>query len=122
MLILRMSKENRSFVRQKLSRFRKSVKQGLIIGNIAYSDTATYFIVPDEALSAAFLYSIYLKAKEYGLRPEVMYAISIDPDKVFPDNVKRIGESWTYGGLSKNEIESLKNKWITPSLLEVLVK
>ena len=121
MLIIRTSKSD-SFVRYISSKYKRNARQGLVLGDLAYSNTATYLIVPDEALSVAFLYSIYLKAKEYNLRPEVMYAVSIDPDKVFPGDVKRVGDAWAYRRLRRSEIKLLKNKWITPSLLEVLVK
>ena len=93
-----------------------------MLGDIARSDTAVYFIFPDEALSVAFLYSVYLKAKEKGLDAEAMYATRVDPDAVLPEDVKKAGIAWLSKRPSKEEVASLKNRFITPNLLEVILK
>ncbi len=121
MLVLRIPKE-KTFINNIALKYRRNVKQGLMLGDVAYSDTAVYFMVPDEALSVAFLYSVYLKARERGMRVEAMYATPIDLDKVLPEDVKRVGEVWVSRRLSKGEINSLKNRLVTPSLLEVILK
>ncbi len=122
MIILRLPKEDVPFAYQKAYKYRKNVKQGLLLGDVAYSDSAVYFLVPDEALSVAFVYGIYLKAREKGMRVETMYATPIDLDKVLPEDVKRVGEAWVSRRLSREEISLLKNRLVTPSLLEVILK
>ena len=92
------------------------------MGDVAYSNTAVYFMVPDEALSVAFLYGTYLKAKERGLGVESMYAVKVDLDAVLPEDVKSIGVVWISRRLSKEEVAMLKNRFITPNLLEVVLK
>ncbi len=122
MLILRLPKENKPFVYQKVRRYRRIMKQGLLLGNVAYSDTAVYFMVPDEALSIAFLYGAYFEAKKKGLNVESMYAVRVDLDAVLPEDVKSIGKKWVRKSLSEEEINKFKNKFITPNLLEVMFK
>jgi len=121
MIIVRIPRESR-FASYIVEKYRRSMEQGLVLGDIARSDTAVYFISPDEALSAAFLYSVYLKAKEKGLDAEAMYATRVDLDAVLPEDVKKVGIVWLSGRPSKNEIASLKNKFITPNLLEVILR
>ena len=121
MIILRVPKE-KSFINSIAMKYRRNIKQGLLLGDVAYSSTAVYFMVPDEALSAAFLYGTYLKAKEKGLGIESMYAIKVDLDAVLPEDVKSIGNVWISRRLSKEEVGVLKNRFITPNLLEVVLK
>ncbi len=118
MIVVRILKSK--LAENMVAKFRRNVKQGLVLGDVAYSDTAVYFMVPDEALSVAFIYGVYLKAKEKGLNVDTMYAISIDLEKVLPEEVKSIGEAWISRRLSKEEIKLLKNKFITISLLEAV--
>jgi len=93
-----------------------------MLGEVAYSDAAVYFMVPDEALSAAFIYGVYLKAKGKNLNVGAMYAVSIDLESVLPEDVKRVGSLWISRRLSKEEIKLLKNRFITPNVLEVILK
>ena len=83
MIILRLPKK-KALVDSIMVKYRRNLRRGLLLGDIAHSNSATYLMVPDEALSAAFLYSVYFKAKEKGLKVEAMYATSIDLDKVLP--------------------------------------
>jgi len=76
----------------------------------------------DEALSIAFLYNVYLRAKRRGLNAEAMYATIVDLDAVLPEDVKKVGIAWSSRGLSKEEVSSLKNKFITANLLEVMLR
>jgi len=120
-LIVRIPKEGK-LAGNAVLKYRRNAKRGLVLGEVAYSDTAVYFVVPDEALSDAFAYGVYLRAKEKGLNVDAMYAVSIDLESVLPEDVKRIGTLWISRRLSKEEIGMLKNRFITPSLLEVLSK
>ena len=70
----------------------------------------------DEALTAAFLYSIYRYAKEKGLEPELYHMMPIKESEI-PDEVKKIGEEWTRRRLRKEEIEKLKLKFLTSVLV-----
>lgn len=121
MIILRLPKK-KALVDSIMVKYRRNLRRGLLLGDIAHSNSATYLMVPDEALSAAFLYSVYFKAKEKGLKVEAMYATSIDLDKVLPENVKKVAKAWTSRRLSKEEVSMLKNRFITPNLLEVILK
>jgi len=121
-LIIHVPKEKKRFVKSLVEKYRRNAKQGLVLGEVVYSDTAVYFMVPEEALSAAFAYSVYLRAKEKSLNVEAMYAVSIDLESVLPEDVKRIGLVWTSRRLSKEEIKLLKNRFITPNILEVILK
>jgi len=121
MLILRLPK-GKTAIRSIILKYRRNVKKGLLLGDLAYSNTAAYLIVPDEALSAAFIYSAYLKAKERNMRVEIMYATPIDLEEVLPENIKRIGETWLSRRLSKEEISLFKNRFITSSLLKVILE
>jgi len=123
-MILRIPKElEEGFVYNVVHKYRRNVKQGLVLGDVAHSDTAVYFMVPDEALSAAFVYGIYLKVKEKkNLNFDAMYATSIDLESVLPGDVKRVGASWISRRLTKEEIKLLKNRFITPNILEVILK
>lgn len=121
MIILRVPKDE-VFTRSIITKYHRNLKRGLVLGDIAYSDTAFYLIVPDEALSTAFLYGVYLKARERGLDAEAMYATIVDLDAVLPEDVKKAGIAWSSRRLSKEEISSLKNKFITANLLEVVLR
>jgi len=121
MLIVRIPKEGK-LASNAVLKYRKNVKQGLLLGEVAYSNTAVYFMVPDEALSAAFIYGVYLRAKEKNLNVDAMYAVSTDIESILPEDVKRVGSSWISRRLSKEEINLLKNRFITPNILEVILK
>jgi len=121
MIIVRIPRESH-FISRVVKEYRRNVEQGRVLGDIARSDTAVYLIFPDEALSAAFLYNIYLKAKKKGLNVEAMYATRVDLDAVLPEDVKKVGIAWLSRRPPKKEIESLKNKFITPNLLEVVLR
>ncbi len=121
MIIVRIPKE-KAIVNAITMKYRRNMKQCFLLGDVAYSDTAVYFMVPDEALSVAFIYGVYLKAREKGIRVEAMYATSIDLDKTLPEDVKRVGDIWIRRRLSKEEVKLLKNKLITPNLLEVMLR
>lgn len=121
MLIIRIPKRDTDFIYKVAAKFRRNIRQGLVLGDIAYSDTAMYLMVPDEALSVAFAYSVYLEAKGRGLRVEPMYATSVDLDRALPGSIKKVGGSWLRRKPPKGEIESLKNRLVTPNILEVLM-
>jgi len=122
MIMIRISKGRKDIIQKIVKKFQRNAKQGLMLGDIAYSDTAVYFMVPDEALSIAFVYGVYLKAREKNLNFDTMYATSIDLESMLPEDVKRVGASWISRRLSKEEIKLLKNKFITPNMLEAILK
>jgi len=109
-------------MRKIVREYQRNVEKGELLGDVAQSDTAVYFIIPDEALSAAFLYRVYLKAREKKLDAKAMYATGMDLDAVLPEDVKKVGIAWLSKRPSKKKIASLKNKFITPNLLEVILK
>jgi len=71
-------------------------------------------------LSVALLYSIYKEAKEKGLEPEMYYLISVDPDELIPDDVKKLGENWRIRKLKSEEIQKYKDKILTGELMNRL--
>jgi len=73
---------------------------------IKRGDTIYIFALPDR-LAAAFVYKIYLTAREYGLEAVLMYARYIDEDWI-PEDVRRIAERWLKQGLSSEEIQRLR--------------
>lgn len=125
MILVRLPKEKEAekFVRL----FKKSVKEGFVIGDVARSDTSIYFIVPDEALSTAFVYGIFERAKKDGLNVNFIYGIPLDPDNALPEDVKIAGSALVVKrrlrGKKRAEIvQSLKNRFVTLNVLEVLLK
>jgi len=103
-------------IRAKLRRNIRNVMVTTAIG-----ENYIYLLSPDEALSVAMLYSIYLYARQRGLEAKMYYVTSVDPDKVLPEEVRRVGEAWTRRRLSKEEIAKLRSKFITRDLLDVLI-
>jgi len=100
------------------SKLRRNIRNVTV--SMAISENYIYLLSPDEALSAAFLYSVYLYAKQRGLEAKMHYVTSVDPGKVLPEEVRRVGEAWTRRRLSNKEIAKLKNKLITIGLLEAI--
>jgi len=123
MIIVRIPKNlEKRFVKSLVEKGKKNCKRGVVLGDVASSDAFVYFIVPDEALSVAFAYNVFLKAKRKNLNVEVAYAVSIDLESILPEDVKRVGSVWTSRKLSKEEIKQLKNKFITPNILEAILR
>lgn len=120
MLILRLPKET-SFIRRVASKYKRQVKRGLLLGEIAYSDISMYLLMPEEALSSAFIYSVYLNARIKKISVNAMYATSIDIEKILPEEVKKVGRIWASKKLPKSEIKLLKNKLITSDILRVIL-
>lgn len=124
MIVIRLSKERK--VNKFVLRFQKNLKRGLALGDVAYSSTSVYIMVPDEALSVAFAYAAFKKAKEEGCSADFAYATPVDPEKVLPEEVRKAGLTLTEGkGLGSKRraeiVNSLKNKFITSSVLEVIL-
>jgi len=71
----------------------------------------------DDGFSSAFVYMAYLKARERGLEARLIYARYIDGDWL-PEDVKKMGEKWIYGKLSRKEIEELRKKFITEYIID----
>ena len=115
---MRISKAD-PFASAAASKYRREIKRGLALGDVARSSTAVYLIVPDEALSAALAYSIYFEAKKRGAGVDAMYATSVNLDSLLPDYVKAAGERRR---LPKSRVEELRGKFITPNILEVLLR
>jgi len=113
--IERRDKVVEDVVRSKLKRNARNVMVEMAIG-----EKHIYLLSPDEALSVAFLYSVYLYARQRGLEAKMYYVTSVDPDKVLPEEVRRVGEAWTRRRLSNEEIAKLKKMGVTISLLEAI--
>ncbi|MEM1510455.1 MAG: hypothetical protein QW290_08030 [Sulfolobales archaeon] len=122
MLIIRIPRDQKT---RGIVRFvAEQLKKGNMLGEIARSSTYVYLYVPDEALSVAFAYMIYLRAKKEGLSVESLYSIPADLERILPEDVKRIGEKWSSGKYlkkAKRDTMLLKNKFITPEVMEVLL-
>ena len=118
MLIVEIERRDKvveDVIRAKLRRNFRNVMVSMAIG-----EKHIYLLSPGDALSLAMLYSIYLYAKQRGLEAKMFYAISVDPDKLLPEEVRRVGEAWTRRRLSNEEIVKLKKKVVTISLLEAI--
>ena len=102
-------------IRAKLRRNIRNVMVSMVIG-----EKHIYLLSPGDALSLAMLYSVYLYARQRGLEVKMFYAVRVDPDKVLPEDVRRVGEAWTRRRLSNEEIAKLKKMDITISLLEAI--
>jgi hypothetical protein len=114
-VLMLMVERDRVLENVVLAKLKRNVRN--VMATVATSATHLYIITPDEALSIAFLYSVYLYAKQRGLEAKMYYVTSVDPDKL-PEEVKRIGEVWIRRRLSNEEIAKLRNKFITGNLLE----
>ncbi|MCC6055930.1 MAG: hypothetical protein LM583_04575, partial [Desulfurococcaceae archaeon] len=76
-----------------------------------------YVMGLDDGFSAMFVYMAYRKAKEKGLRANLMYAMYID-ESWLPEEVRKIGEKWLYAKLGAKEVEALKKITITKHVLD----
>jgi hypothetical protein len=54
---------------------------------------------------------------ERGLEARLIYARYIDGEWL-PDDVRKLGEKWIYGKLSRKEIEELRKKFITEHIFD----
>jgi len=116
MLVLRVDADP-TYYNIILKKFKRVVKRSPIHVDIFLRKETVYIMSLDDGLSAAFLYSAYLKAVNKNLKAELMYARHIDPSFI-PNKVKKIAEVWLSKGLSRKEIETLKNITITEHVLE----
>jgi len=80
---------------------------------------AVYLFSLDDGYSVAFVYQVYLKAKERGLQASLMYARYIDEDWI-PEEIRRAAEKWLSKDLSSREVEALKGLSITEYVLNRL--
>jgi hypothetical protein len=71
-----------------------------------------FIISLDDSISASFLYSAYLRAKEKGLKADLMYARHINEDWL-PEEIRKAGKKLLYGILGEKEIELLRSCNIT---------
>ncbi|MEM4913142.1 MAG: hypothetical protein QW579_02950 [Desulfurococcaceae archaeon] len=121
MIIIRIPKEQKAT--RIIRRVRGFLKEGIVLGEIASSDIYIYLYVPDEALSVALAYRTYLEAERSMLSVEAFYSMPVDLAKILPTDVKSVGEKWySRRRLSKSDISLLKNRFITPNILEVILK
>ncbi|MEM1693588.1 MAG: hypothetical protein QXY26_10475 [Ignisphaera sp.] len=120
MIIIRIPKEKKAT--KIIGRVREFLKEGIVLGEIARGDIHVYLYVPDEALSVALAYKAYLEAKRNMLNVEALYSIPVDLTKILPLEVKRVGEKWCSRRLSKSDVTLLKNRFITPNILEVILE
>jgi len=120
MIIIRIPKEQKTTkIIKRVGRF---LKEGIVLGEIARSNIHVYLYVPDEALSVALAYRAYLEAKRNMLSVEALYSMPVDLAKILPSEVKSVGEKWCSRRLSKGDVSLLKNTFITPNILEVILE
>ena len=115
MLILRF-KRNKNFedvVRRKIRR-----NYVYTVLTMFFSEDIVIIVSQEFALSIALLYSIYLEAKEKGLEPEILYAIRVDPEKLIPEELRKLGEQWRRRKLKNTE----KNKYSTELIIDKLLE
>ena len=118
MLVLRLPKGK--LAENVAAKFRRAAARGLVVGEVAVGERHVYIVVADEALSAAFVYGAYALARWRGVEAELFHAVSVNPEAL-PEEVRRVGEAWISRRLRKEEVERLKNKFITVSVLEAIM-
>ena len=101
----------------------ESVKKRTVIhvDVVARKRSTIYVIGLDDGFSAAFVYMAYYKAREKGLRAELMYARFIGED-VLPDEVRKVGETWLRKKLRREDVEKLKKMMITEYVFDKFCK
>ena len=92
-----------------------------VMVSMAITENYIYLLSHEDALSVAFLYSVYLYARQRGVEARMYHVTSVDPEEVLPEEVRRVGEAWTRRRLSNEEIVKLRSKYITRDLLDVLI-
>jgi hypothetical protein len=98
-----------SFVKAKLRKARAIMP---IHVDIFTKKGHIYILGLDDGFSVAFIYLAYIKARDRGLRTELIYARYIDENWI-PIEVRKLAEKWLSGTLEEKEIELLKNVTIT---------
>jgi len=111
MLLLRVEYEPGYYV-AFIRRLTKIRRETPIHVDVVAKKRTIFVMSLDDHLSASLLYAAYLKAKDKGLRADLMYARYIDED-LLPEEVRKAGERWLSKKLSKDEIELLKSRSIT---------
>ncbi len=116
MLILKVESNSAYYVRI-FKKLKRVMKRYPIHVDVFQRGETIYMISLDDGFSVAFLYQAYLKAKERGLKTDLLYARYIDEDWL-PKEVKKLGEKWLSMKLSEKEVELLKNTHITEYVME----
>jgi hypothetical protein len=115
MLLLKVKYDSRyyRYIVRKIAKIRKNTPIHIDI----LTKRRTIFIASlDDGPSVAFLYFAYLKAKEKGLEPSLLYARYVD-DSWIPVWVKESAQKWLSKGLNEGEIEKLKKLSVTEYIL-----
>jgi len=107
MLTLRVEYE-KNYYRGLVKRLARVRRKAHIHIDVLVKNGLIYVIGLDDGLSATFLYSAYLKAKERGLKAGLYFAWYIDENWI-PKEVKELGTKWVSGRLSRKEAERLKS-------------
>jgi len=117
MVEFRKDKNFLDVIRRKIDRFFRKLGSPITI----YISTNKVLVESVEfGLSVALLYSIYKDAKEKGLEPEMYYLISVDPDELIPDDIKKLGNAWRTRKLKTQEIQKYKDKILVRELMNRL--
>jgi len=101
------------------AKLRRNIRNVMV--SMAITENYIYLLSHEDALSVAFLYSVYLYARQRGVEARMYHVTSVDPEEVLPEEVRRVGEAWTRRRLSNEEIVKLRSKYITRDLLDVLI-
>lgn len=101
-----------SYYRSLLTKLRRAMRRYPIHVDIVKGENTIYMFSLDDGLSVAFLYRAYLKAKERGLKAELIYSRYIEEDWL-PEVVRRLGEKWLTKGLDEKDVKLLKDISIT---------
>ena len=121
MIIIEFKKDKNflDVVRRKVKRF--SYRIGSPIA-IYISEDKIIIKAPEMGLDIALIYSIYLEARDKGLDPRIYYAVSVDPDELIPEDIRKLGNNWRTRKLRIEEINKYKTKILTGELLDKLEK
>jgi hypothetical protein len=116
-MLIAMIDYNESFYTNLIHKYNRTKKRASLYVDVSARKGMIYVSSFDDGFSAAFVYMAYLKARERGLEAKLIYARYID-DEWLPEDVKKMGEKWIYGKLSRKEIEELRKKFITEHIFD----
>jgi hypothetical protein len=116
MLLLKVEHDRRYY--NKLLRKLTKIRRKIPIHVDIFLRKGTIFAESlDDGFSTSFLYVAYLKAKEKGLKADLLYARYVD-ESWLPEEVRRLSEKWMFRELSDEEIDILKKISITEHIFE----
>ena len=103
-----------------VEKLRRSARRHPVFVDVIKRGDTIYVLGLDDGLTLAFIYKLYLMAREGGFQTALARLKYID-DSWIPEEVKRAAEKWLRQGLSSEEAQALRrldmlNWWVKVSL------